>query len=79
MQPTPASVPQRRLARQARQRFVEGICAGLPDLDKTVLDFVTTLMTQTGTAREMQSRRDAWLLYQQHNAAWIDRTGKVLR
>ena len=79
MQPTPASVPQRRLARQARQRFVEGMCAGLPDLDKTVLDFVTTLMTQNGTAREMQSRRDAWLLYQQHNAAWIDRTGKVLR
>ena len=79
MQPTPSSVPQRRLARQARQRFVEGLCAGLPDLDKTVLDFVTTLMTQTGTAREMQSRRDAWMLYQQHNAAWIDRAGKAWR
>ena len=79
MQPTPASVPQRRLARQARQRFVEGLCAGLADLDKTVLDFVTTLMSKNGTAREMQSRRDAWMLYQQHNAAWIDRTGKVLR
>ena len=79
MQPTPASVPQRRLARQARQRFVEGLCAGLADLDKTVLDFVTALMSKNGTAREMQSRRDAWMLYQQHNAAWIDRTGKVLR
>ena len=79
MQPTPSSVPQRRLARQARQRFVEGLCAGLGDLDKTVLDFVTTLMTQTGTAREMQSRRDAWMTYQQHNAAWIDRAGKAWR
>ncbi|EHL23879.1 hypothetical protein KYG_05749 [Acidovorax sp. NO-1] len=79
MQPTPPSVPQRRLARQARQRFVEGICAGLPDLDKTVQDFLTTLMTQTGTAREMQSRRDAWMLYQQHHAAWTERTGKAWR
>ena len=79
MQPTPSSVPQRRLARQARQRFVEGICAGLPDLDKTVLDLLTTLMTQTGTAREMQSHRDAWMRYQQHHAAWTDRTGKAWR
>jgi len=79
MQPTPSSVPQRRLARQARQRFVEGICAGLPGLDKVVLDFLTTLMSQTGTAREMQSHRDAWMLYQQHHAAWADRTAKAWR
>jgi len=79
MQPTPSSVPQRRLARQARQRFVEGICAGLPGLDKVVLDFLTTLMSQTGTAREMQSHRDAWMLYQQHHAAWVDRTAKAWR
>lgn len=79
MQPTPSSVPQRRLARQARQRFVEGICAGLPELDKVVMDFVTTLMSQTGTAREMQSHRDAWMRYQQFHAAWADRTGKAWR
>ena len=79
MQPTPPSVPQRRLARQARQRFVEGICAGLPELDKTVLDFFTTLMTQTGTAREMQTRRDAWMAYQQHHAAWTERTANAWR
>ena len=74
MQSTPYSVPQRRLARQARQRFVEGICVGLPDVDNTVLEFLTALMNQTGTARDMQSRRDAWLQYQQHHAAWIKRT-----
>ena len=73
MQPTPSSVPQRRLARQARQRFVEGICAGLPGLDKVVLDFLTTLMSQTGTAREMQAHRDAWMLYQQHHAGFLQR------
>ena len=79
MQATPPSVPQRRLARQARQRFVEGLCGGLPDLDKTVLDFLTTLMSQTGTARQMQAHRDAWMLYQQHHAAWTERTGKAWR
>lgn len=67
----PLSAPQRRLARQARQKFVEGVCAGLPDLDKTVLDFLTQLMSQTGTQREMQSRRDAWQLYQQHHSDWV--------
>ena len=77
MYTTPPSVPQRRLARQARQRFVEGICGGLADLDKTVQDFLTALMNQTGTAREMQSRRDAWLQYQQKHAAWTERTGKA--
>ncbi|HVL46585.1 MAG TPA: DUF1631 domain-containing protein [Acidovorax sp.] len=77
MHTTPPSVPQRRLARQARQRFVEGICSGLANLDKIVQDFLTALMNQTGTAREMQSRRDAWMQYQQKHAAWTERTGKA--
>jgi len=77
MQPTPSSVPQRRLARQARQKFVEGLCSGLPELDKTVLDFLAALMGQTGTAREMQSRRDAWLQYQSLHSTWTERTGKA--
>jgi hypothetical protein len=77
MHTTPPSVPQRRLARQARQRFVEGICSGLANLDKIVQDFLTALMDQTGTAREMQSRRDAWMQYQQKHAAWTERTGKA--
>ena len=79
MQPDPSSAPQRRLARQARQRFVEGVCGELPALDKTVLDFLTSLMEQSGTAREMQSRRDAWVLYQQHHTSWTERTAKSWR
>ncbi|WP_298209664.1 DUF1631 domain-containing protein [Acidovorax sp.] len=77
MQSTPSSVPQRRLARQARQKFVEGLCSGLPELGKTVQEFLAGLMNQTGTAREMQSRRDAWLQYQQLHATWITRTAKA--
>lgn len=79
MQPSLSPVPQRRLARQARQRFVEGICAGLPELDKTVLDFLTNLMGQAGTGREKQARHDAWVAFQQHHAAWAERTGKAWR
>lgn len=79
MQPVSPSVPQRRLARQARQRFVEGLCTALADLDKTVLDFLTALMAQTGTARDMQSHRDAWMQYQQHHGAWTERTAKAWR
>ena len=76
--PSP-SVPQRRLARQARQKFVEGLCAGLPEVDKTVLDFLTQLMSQTGTQREMQSRRDTWQLYQQHHSDWVAHLDSALR
>ena len=75
----PPSVPQRRLARQARQKFVEGICAGLPDLDKSVLDFLSQLVSQTGTQRDMQARRDAWLQFQQHHTDWVANMGRGLR
>jgi hypothetical protein len=79
MHSAPPPVPQRRLARQARQRFVEGTCAGLAALDKTVLEFLSSLMAQTGTTRQMQTRRDAWMLYQQHRGAWVDRTARAWR
>ena len=48
-------------------------------MDKTVLDFLSQLMSQTGTQREMHSRRDAWQLYQQHHTDWIARTDRSLR
>ncbi len=79
MQTNDSLVAQRRLARQARQRFVEGLCTSLPDLDKTVTEFLSGLLAQTGTQREMQTRRDAWLLYQQHHTAWLERTAKTWR
>ena len=71
MQASSSPHPQRRLARLVRQHFVEGWCAGIPDVDKAILDFLAALMAQTGTQREMQTRRDAWMQYQQHHAAWV--------
>ena len=76
--PTP-STAHRRLAHLARQRFVDGLCAGLPGLDKTVLEFLTGLMGQTATQRDMQLRRDAWMSYQAHHKAWVDQVGRAWR
>lgn len=71
MHPTAQSPPQRRLARLVRQQFVDGLCAGLAGLDKTVQDFLAALMSQTGTQREMQARHDAWMQYQEHHGDWV--------
>ena len=79
MQYSAPTAPQRRLASLARERFIAGLCQGLADLDKTVVDFWTSLMEQVGTAKEMQSRRDAWLLFQQHHQRWTDATAKAWR
>ena len=46
MDPQPSPLAHRRLAHLARQRFVDGLCASLPALDKKIQDFLTELMGQ---------------------------------
>lgn len=79
MDPQPSPLAHRRLAHLARQRFVDGLCASLPALDKTIQDFLTELMGQPGTQRDMQLRRDAWMSYQAHHKGWVERTGRAWR
>ena len=74
--PVPFS-PQRDLARQVRQQFVKTLSTGLHGVDQVILDFLTALLNQTGTQREMQERRDAWQLYGQHRSAWVQATQKA--
>ncbi len=69
--PTAPLHPQRRLARQVRERMVEGLCTGLSGVDKALMEFLAALMSQTGTQREMQNRRDAWQMYQQSSGGWL--------
>ena len=72
MHPSSAPLqPQRRLARQVRERLVDGLCRGQVDIDKVLLEFFSNLMAQTGTQREMQQRRDAWQSFQQHSGEWM--------
>ncbi|MGD9775110.1 DUF1631 family protein [Diaphorobacter sp.] len=75
----PTTPAHRRLATLARQRFVDGMCASLPALDKQIHDFLTDLMGHTGTQREMQQRRDAWLGHQAHHKTWVERLGRAWR
>ena len=79
MDPLPSSLAHRRLAHLARQRFVDGLCASLPALDKSIQDFLTELISQPGTQREMQLRRDAWMSYQAHHKGWVERTARAWR
>jgi hypothetical protein len=51
--------------------MVEGLCTGLSGVDKALMEFLTALMSQTGTQREMQNRRDAWQMYQQSSGGWL--------
>jgi len=67
----PPSHPQRKLAQQARERLVEGLCKGQVDIDKVLLEFFNHQMQQTGTQKEMQTRRDAWQSFQQHSGFWM--------
>ena len=62
---------QSRLARLVRQQFVQGWCAGLPDIDQTLAGFLDQLRSQTGTQRDMQAWNDAWTQFQQHRGDWL--------
>lgn len=80
MSAPPSSAAQRRhLSQQVRERFVQGLCAQLAPLDKVLLDHLSERMAAPGTLREMQTRRDAWMLYQQHHARWIACVEQALR
>ncbi len=75
----PHSTAARRLAQLARQRFVDGLCAGLPALATALETFLSDLMGQTATQREMQQRRDAWLALQAHQHTWTERAARAWR
>ena len=74
----PQSFSQRiELAEKTRGLFVAEAGRVLPELGATVGERLTALMNETGTSREMQSRRDAWLQYQQTQPAWLEGTRRA--
>jgi hypothetical protein len=74
-QATPAQRTQ--LAQEARKRFVSEVGRAMLELGAAVQDRLTVLMNEVATSREMQSRRDAWTVYQRHRAVWVDGTQKA--
>lgn len=69
--------PQHHLARLVRRQFVVALTADLAKIDQAVQGFLTELMSQTATQRDMQTRRDFWMLYEQLHGAWVQGTARV--
>jgi len=59
---------------QVRQRLVAQAVAAMGSLQPKVLDTLINLMDQAAPSREMQLRRDAWMLYQSSKGKWQDGT-----
>ena len=75
---TPLSYMQRmQLAQKTRERFLADAQKILVELGSLVQDRLTVLLNERGTTRDMQNRRDAWMLFQKQHGAWIDGTMKV--
>ncbi len=66
-----------QLAEKVRQRFLGDAEKILFELGGQLQDRLTTLLNEKGTTRDMQNRRDAWMLFQKQRGPWIDSTMKV--
>ena len=59
------------LAAQARERFAQVACAGLPALAAAIQLRLEELVEQTGSGRDTQVRRDAWAAFRERGAEWV--------
>ncbi|MDP3699810.1 MAG: DUF1631 family protein [Hylemonella sp.] len=66
-----------QLAEKVRQRFLGDAEKILFEIGGVVQDRLTTLLNERGTTRDMQNRRDAWMLFQKQRGPWIDGTMKT--
>lgn len=65
------------LAKQARELFTTQALRVLPDLARLLNDKFVTLQSQTGSAREMQERRDAALAFGPKRNVWVKLTAEA--
>ena len=70
----PSASQYAEIALQTRERFVVEMGRAMLELGKGVQERLTALMNEAAPSREMQSRRDAWTLYQRSQAGWVDGT-----
>ena len=61
-----------QLAQETRKRLVADAGRAMVELGTAVQERLTVLMNEAAPSREMQSRRDAWTIYQRKRTAWID-------
>ena len=63
-----------RLARQARELFVGHAGRVMPQLASDIKARLSAMMDEAGNAREMQDRRDGWLMFQENEVIWVNAT-----
>lgn len=74
---TQASVAQRvQLAQETRERFVANAGLLMAHVANAVQERLSALINESAPSREMQSRRDAWTLYQGQRKNWLNGTLK---
>lgn len=66
-----------QLGREARERFLLQMCRAMVSVTGTIQGCLTTLMGQSGTAAEMQLRREAWTQFQIEGENWREATIKA--
>lgn len=76
---TPPSAPFRRLTRLVRHRFAEGLCAGLPALDRRLQAFFDETPAVSASPAAVQSHREAARRYQLFRAKWIEGLAQAWR
>lgn len=67
------------MADRVRRRFVTSLVDGLPALREALEVQLLAQANLTGTAREMQQHRDAWMDWQQHRQAFFDGVAEAWR
>lgn len=59
------------LARQARDVYVAHVEGVVPEIAEAIMNHLLVRLDQSGSARDMQDRRDAMMLFQKQKADWI--------
>jgi Protein of unknown function (DUF1631) len=69
--------PQRALARQAREVFVDNASQVLTALAEFLRAELQASLDRSESVRDMQERRDAWLEFQTNGSKWVKNTVRL--
>jgi len=73
------SVNSLQIAREARERFVRATENLVAPVTRAIHERLITLTGESGTARDMQDRRDDFLAFQSQGETWADGTRAAWR
>jgi hypothetical protein len=74
MATSPALSPRLQLAKALRERFVVEMGQAMVEVGVAAMDRLTVLMDEPASARENQTRRDAWMAFKDARPRWLDAT-----